>query len=500
MADDGWYRRIVEGSPGLIGIHDLEGTIRFMNPAAAGALGYQPADMIGQNFADFIAPAVRPFFAPALERLRTEGKGEGIVLVLARDGSQRRWWYRHVLLDIPGEPPLALGDSTDVTDLHPTDEALQESEQRFRFLAENIHQVFWVRDPRTSQIVYISPAFERVWGRDREWLIEQPFNFLETIHPDDRGSILGNFARSGAGEATQMEYRIQRPDGGERWIASHAFPVRDPQGEIARIVAITEDITERKRAEAALREAKETAEEATRAKSQLLAHVSHEVRTPLQIILGLAEMLLETPLTPEQRDEIERITRAVATLNTLAQDLLDFSKIEARKLELRAEPFVVREVVQAALEPFADIAKKKRLRLETQVADDVPRDLVGDADRLRQVLTNLVGNAHKFTDRGEIALAVTTASRDDATVELRFSVRDTGSGISAADQQRIFEPFSQAHASTKHDYGGAGLGLAICAQLVQLMGGSLGVESREGRGSTFLFTARFGSPGEIPSQ
>jgi PAS domain S-box-containing protein len=483
--------RLIERLPGLVGIHEFDGTIRYMNPAAAGALGYEPSEMIGRNFADFIAPDARPFFLLALERLRIEGHGEGLVLMLAKDGTQRRWWYRHVLLDEPGQPPLVLGDSTDVTDFASTDDALQESEQRFRYLAENIHQVFWIRDPRTSQILYLSPAFEEVWGRPREWMLAQPFSFLETVHPDDRAMILGNFVKSAGGEVTQMEYRVQRPDGGERWIASQSFPVRDAAGEVARIVAITENITDRKAVEEALRRAKEAAEDATRAKSQFLAHVSHELRTPLQVIFGLTEMLLDTPLGPEQRAEIDRVAAAARTLNTLANDLLDFSRIEAGRLELRAEPFRLPDVVQAAIEPFLT-NNKKPLQFGVEIAPLVPELLIGDPDRLRQVLVNLIGNANKFTERGEITVEVAAADAAPGEfIVLAFAVRDTGMGIAAEDQQRIFEPFSQAHAGTRRTHGGAGLGLAICAQLVQLMAGRLWVESTPGQGSTFRFTARF---------
>lgn len=492
MANHLWERMLIERNPGLIGVHDLDGTIHYMNPAAAGALGYEPAELVGRNYAELVAPAVRPFFALAMERVRTHRSGEGLVLMRTKSGVQRRWWYRHVLLEDHGEPPLVLGDSADVTDIQLGDEALHESEQRFRYLAENIHQVFWVRDPRTGQILYLSPAFERVWGRPPAWILEQPFSFLETVHPDDRALVLSRFAESAGGQTTQMEYRIQRPDGSERWIASQSFPVRDAQGEVARIVAITEDVTARKQAEAALRVAKDAAEEAVRAKSQLLAHVSHEVRSPLQVIMGTTEILLDRRLPASQRADLERIDNAACTLLSLANDLLDFSKIEAHRLELRPVPFRVRDVLDAAMEPFRQQAAAKGVRLHAEVAATVPTEVVGDAERLRQIVGNLIGNATKFTEHGEVVVGVDRPlpSAAGEPVALRFEVRDTGPGIESADCARIFEPFSQAHTTTKRDYGGVGLGLAICRQLVELMGGRIELESAPGQGSMFSFTVR----------
>lgn len=476
-----------EVCPGLIGVHDLEGTIRYMNPAAAKALGYAPEELSGRNFVELIVPSVAPYFSAAMDRLREEKTGEGLVLIRTRDGERRRWWYRHTLIEPPGLPPLVLGDSTDITDVLSTSEALQESEQRFQYLAENIHQVFWLRDPRTSQILYLSPAFERVWGRPRDWMIDQPWLFLETIHADDRLSLLDAFARSAAGEATAMEYRVVQPDGSERWIASHAFPVRDSSGEVARIVAITEDISERKLAEENLRLARDRAEAATAEKSLLLANVSHEVRTPLNIIFGLTEMLLDGDLSDEQRDNVGRIVKMAHALNHLAGDLLEFSKIGSRTLELQHEPFEPAAIVQLALQSF--LPAREGVVLESEIASNVPARLTGDPDRLRQVITNLVGNASKFTERGRIRVSIDLAGDEPPHVILRCRVQDTGRGIAVEDQQRIFEPFSQAYTGTAHDRRGFGLGLAICAEIVRWMGGEISVASTLGEGSTFTFTA-----------
>jgi PAS domain S-box-containing protein len=481
-------------SPGLIAVHHLDGTIRYMNPAAVQALEYSIDEVVGRNMMDLLSATVRPFFPLAMERLRTQGNGAGMMVVVTRTGRERSWWYRHTLCEDACGAAYVVADSIDLSELRLTDSGLHESEERFRYLAEHIHQVFWVRDPHTNHILYLSPAYEEVWGRPREEILQQPYLFLHTVHPEDRDHVLDTFGRILAGESTSMEYRIVRPDGGERWISSHSFPVRDQAGQLARVVAITEDISERKRAEVELRRAKEVAEAATLAKSRLLAHVSHEVRTPLQIVMGMCEILQGTDLDAEQRHLLDRIDVAARQLHSLANDLLDFSRFESGRIQLQEVDLDLDEVLRDAVEPFEATLSHKRVGLRIEKGEDVPSRLRGDPQRLRQVVANLVGNAVKFSERGEIVVKVGLANpaQDDGAIRLCFAVRDSGPGIAEEDLARIFEPFSQAHAGTKRNFGGVGLGLAICRQLVEALGGKLAVDSRLGEGSTFTFTARFG--------
>ncbi len=263
------------------------------------------------------------------------------------------------------------------------------------------------------------------------------------------------------------------------------FPLKRADGSVYATATMATDSTDRKRA---LSEAVE----ASRSKSEFLANMSHEIRTPLNGVIGMTELLLQSELTPEQRDHANTAARSGEALLTVINDILDFSKIEAGKLELDVHDFDLREAVEDVCEMLAPQAHGKGLELMAWIDDDVPSTVSGDRARLRQVLTNLVANAVKFTERGEVAVRVRLARRDDAQSIIRFDVIDTGIGIPPAVMERLFESFSQADTSTTRRYGGTGLGLTISRQLVELMGGEIGCESEPGIGSTFHFTATVG--------
>jgi PAS domain S-box-containing protein len=280
-------------------------------------------------------------------------------------------------------------------------------------------------------------------------------------------------------------------DGHETWVVTTKMPLYDEAGRIVGTFGVSRDITEQKMAAVALRAAKEAAEAASRAKSIFLANMSHEIRTPLNAIIGIAELMLDAPLAQDQREYLTLVLESGESLLTIINDLLDFSKIEAGKFRLDHASFNLAESLGDTMKSLAIRAHHKGLELAYHLRPDVPIALVGDGPRLRQVVINLVGNAIKFTDQGEVVLDVSCQSAADHAVVLHFAVTDTGIGVPEDKRAAIFEAFEQADGSTTRRYGGTGLGLSIASRLVEMMGGQLQVESEVGRGSTFHFTAQF---------
>jgi len=373
------------------------------------------------------------------------------------------------------------------------EEALRASEGRFRGTFENA-AVGIANTDRQGGFLRVNDKLCDIVEYTREELLER--SFVEITHPNFLPANLELYARLWRSEIPSFtaEKRYIRKDGSVVWCEVTVSLQCDATGAPAYAIAVIEDVSDRKRLEAELRLAKEAAEAAIRAKDEFLANVSHEIRTPFGAILGMTELVLETPLNEDQRECLEIAKSAADSLLGIINDLLDFEKIEAGKLELDPSDFSLREVLLDTLQTLVLRAQAKGIELVCDIHSDAPDALVGDAGRLRQVLINLISNAIKFTIHGQVAVRVKVddGPAPQGVALLCFMVSDTGIGIPPEGRERIFRAFEQAESTTTRRYGGTGLGLTIAARLVSLMGGTINVESEPGQGSTFFFTARFG--------
>jgi PAS domain S-box-containing protein len=377
------------------------------------------------------------------------------------------------------------------------EQALRESEAGFRAIFEESPFGIAVTG-MDGRCVAANGALSSITGYSVEDLLGRAL-LAELMHPDDALTGWEKFRAMAAGQYDHytIEQRFVHKRGEERWLRLAMSLVRDAEGRPRSVICMGEDITERKLAEeqrkqfeAALEDARDLALQASMAKSDFLATMSHEIRTPMNGVIGMTGLLMDTELSPRQREYADAVRRSGEALLAIINDILDFSKIEAGKLELEFTEVDLREAVEDVVGLLAEQAQVKGLELAAVVQADVPSGLQGDPGRVRQVLMNLVGNAVKFTQRGEVTVQARLVERTADSALVRVDVADTGIGITPQVAARLFQPFSQADVSMTREFGGTGLGLAICKRLVEQMGGEIGLDSELGQGSTFWFTVR----------
>ncbi len=622
------YRALVDWSPESI-VVSRRGEILFVNPAAITMMGAASEhELIGTSILDMVHPSFRDVVRQRIDHVVPAGVlpvNEQRFIKL--DGTVIDVEMHSISISYNGD--LATFSSMrDVTESKRAAEALRESNEKFHMLADNITDAFWVRSADMRVVHYLSPAFERIWGRSSERLYASPQAWPEFTVSEDRERVMAAFAAlKEDARSIDLEYRIARPDGEIRWIRVRGFQVRNAEDELIRLTGIVTDITEAQRAADALRtsteefstlaeampqiawttrpdgwniyfnqqwtaytgltpeeshgygwiepfhpedkaraleawrravtttglysiecrlrrsdgvfrwwlirgvplrdatglvlkwigtctdiedlkvaqlevsrtnraleaeiverrHAEDAAEAATRAKSAFLANMSHEIRTPINVIIGMTDMALDGDLPPEVRDHLNTLRRATLGLLVIVNDILDSSKIAAGMVTIEAVEVSLRSVLTEVEDLLGPQARAKGLALECAVDTDVPEHVRADPNRLKQVLVNLIANAIKFTETGKITVGFRVLGRSATQLQVRGAVRDTGIGIPADRRAAIFESFTQGDDSTTRTHGGTGLGLSISRELVNLMGGRIGVESEVGQGSTFWF-------------
>src|SRR6516162_7334114 len=489
------WRGLTEALPQLVWSATPDGACDYFSTQWTEHTGVPEPDLLGWRWLATLHPDDR---APTRQLWTDSVAGRGpydVEYRVRRSDGVYRWFKTRgsPIRDSEGNIVKWFGTCTDITDLRQIEEALRESEERFRGTFENAAVGIAHRDA-TGRFLRVNEKFCDILGYTREEMLQKTVR--DITHPDDLAASIDALTALWQGESHTLglEKRYVRKDGSLVWAEQFASLQRDVAGKPAYDIAIVNDISERKRLEEELRRAKESAEAANRAKDEFLANVSHEIRTPMNAIIGMTDLALDTLLTEDQRQYLTTVKSAADALLGIINDVLDFAKIEAGRLELDPTDFSLSSMLGATLRALAVRAHKKGLELVCQQRPGVPDALIGDAGRLRQVLLNLVGNAIKFTERGEIVVLVENAAEPapEGEVLLRFAVTDTGIGIPPDKQAKIFRAFEQEDTSTTRKYGGTGLGLTIASRLVALMGGQISVTSAPGQGSTFAFTARFG--------
>ncbi|QDT52085.1 Signal transduction histidine-protein kinase BarA [Caulifigura coniformis] len=498
-------RTLIDNLPDLIFIKDLNYELITVNRAYLEQFGLKHEDdVVGHTEFDFCAPNIAHLFRDADARVLSTGQSliQQEEQYTAPDGSpQWKISTRIPLRDLSGKVIGLVGICHDITERKKSERALQKSEWLYHSLVDNL-PVYVVRKDLEGRVTYANASACQLYGQSYDQVIGKtdydffPRHLAEKYRQDDQRVI-----ESGESFADIEE---NSDDGRFNFFEVRKTPVRDLDGSIVGVQLMFWDVTVRQNALRALAEAKEAAESANRAKSEFLANMSHEIRTPMNAIIGMTELVLETRLMPEQRDFLQTVRDSGLALLNIINDILDFSKIEAGRLELEEIPFDLRETLGDALKAIGLRAHVKGLELACDIKQDVPRVLVGDPLRLRQVVINLVGNAVKFTERGEVVVTCeidSAAPPSDGRARLYVTVRDTGIGITPDQQQRIFRAFEQADMSLTRRFGGTGLGLAISSRIVQQMGGRIWVDSVPGKGSEFHFVVDLpiGSPDDVAS-
>jgi nitrogen fixation negative regulator NifL len=484
----------------IVSITDLNGDITYANDRFCEISGYAHEELLGMNHRILNSGSQSTEFFGEMWQTILQGRvwrGE----IRNRNKHGDYYWVDATvvpLVDADGQPEQYIAIRTDITARKTIESQLEEQLRFVEVLLEATPTAIYLKDT-AGRYLRFNKAFEDLFGIERsQWIGKNVFDLVPgeaAAHMHAKDQELFQTREIQSYEASFTNHKTGEVREGLYWKA----PLTSCTAEVTGLVGTILDITERNQLNQELRDAKRNAEAASKAKSDFLANMSHEIRTPMNGVIGMTDLVLDTPLSATQLEYLTIVKNSAQSLMVILNDILDFSKIEAGMLNIESVEFSLSDTVSNALKTIVARAEKKGLSLACQLAPDLPQLVLGDPGRLRQILTNLCDNAIKFTAQGGLTVGVTCAPLDAHTYEVHCSVRDTGIGIPVEKQQAVFEAFSQADASTTRQFGGTGLGLTISSRLVALMGGRIWVESDLGQGSTFHFTLRVQNVAGIPS-
>jgi two-component system sensor histidine kinase/response regulator len=495
-------RTLIDNLPDGIYVKDRDGRKVLSNSADLRNMGKKSEEeVLGKNdFELFPREIAKKFYEDDQQVIKT-----GVPVINREEyfinpEGEKRWLLTSKLpvKDESGNITGLLGLGRDITDLIKAQEILNEERTLLRTLIDSLPDLIFFKDSKGHYILNNKAHLKYLGAETQEEVVgKTTFDFNPLDVADKFNEEEMEIVRTGE-PVIEKEENILYPELKEKFChLTNKIPLKDDSGKVVGILGVSHNITNRKKAEEAIKKAYAELEEtnknlkkANKVKSQFLANMSHEIRTPLNAIIGMTGLLMDTKLDVEQRDFAETIYNSGDILLALINDILDFSKIEAQKIEIEKQPFDVRDCVEEALDIIASKAADKNIELVYSIDDGLSTNVVGDVTRVRQILVNLLGNAIKFTDEGEVEVSVSGQLRDHYVYQLHFSVRDTGIGIPLDRQDNVFQSFTQVDASTTRKFGGTGLGLTISRQLSELMGGTMWVESAgvPGEGTTFHFT------------
>ena len=484
-------RTALDETPDVIVMKDWEGNFILVNQTVAQLYGATPDEMIGKEDGYFTGNQEQAqFFKENVQQIMTKFETE-IVYENSTDaltGEVRHFQsIKKPLLDDKGNKQI-LVIAHDITDIVTAQKQIEDSEKRLNYVMQATQEGVWDWHIPTGALTHNRQWF-KILGYEESELTHMMDDFVQCLLPEDQPKIMEKIQACFRGEAPYVsEHQMRRRDGELIWVYDRGNIVeRDEQGNPIRMVGSFAEITDRKLAEVKLQEEKLRADAANQAKSEFLANMSHEIRTPMNGVIGMTDLLLDSSITPETRQALEIIRQSGQSLMSIINDILDFSKIEAGKVELEKAPFSLVNTANGLLVLLKPAAMAKNLALNLEMTSSDLDWILGDEQKLKQILTNLMGNAIKFTQKGSITLIIEKIQVYEGEL-LKVSVRDTGVGLSKDDQTKLFKPFSQVDASTTRKFGGTGLGLSICKRLTELMGGEIGVYSEPQAGATFWIT------------